>query len=147
MVLEGLGKSLRNALGRISGATSVDEQLIKDVVKDLQRALLQADVNVQLVLGLTKRIETRALEEKCRACIEARVDDPSQAALVLERALGVHDYEVLPGGVLRIYDCLDAPQRVTQALVEGGVAIRGIESRGANLEDYFLSMIGGVRHA
>ncbi len=64
MVLEGLGKSLRNALGRISGATSVDEQLIKDVVKDLQRALLQADVNVQLVLGLTKRIETRALEEK-----------------------------------------------------------------------------------
>ena len=94
-----------------------------------------------------EQISARALEEKCRACIEARVDDPSQAALVLERTLGVHDYEVLPGGVLRIYDCLDAPQQVTQALVEGGVSLRGIESRGANLEDYFLSMIGGVRHA
>ena len=33
------------------------------------------------------------------------------------------------------------------SLVEGGVALQGIESRGANLEDYFLSMIGGVRHA
>ena len=64
MVLEGLGKSLRNALGRITGATSVDEQLIKEVTKDLQRALLQADVNVQLVLELTKKIEKRALEEK-----------------------------------------------------------------------------------
>jgi len=64
MVLEGLGKSLRNALGRITGAVSVDEQLIKDVVKDLQRALLQADVNVQLVLGMTKNIESRALSEK-----------------------------------------------------------------------------------
>ena len=64
MVLEGLGKSLRNAIGRITGATSVDEQLIKDVVKDLQRALLQADVNVQLVLELTKKIEQRALNEK-----------------------------------------------------------------------------------
>jgi len=64
MVLEGLGKSLRGAIGRISGAVSVDDQLIKDVVKDLQRALLQADVNVQLVLGLTKNIETRALNEK-----------------------------------------------------------------------------------
>jgi len=64
MVLEGLGKSLRNALGRITGAVSVDEQLIKDVVKDLQRALLQADVNVQLVLGMTKSIESRALSEK-----------------------------------------------------------------------------------
>jgi Signal recognition particle GTPase len=64
MVLEGLGKSLRNALGRITGAVSVDEQLVKDVVKDLQRALLQADVNVQLVLGMTKNIESRALSEK-----------------------------------------------------------------------------------
>lgn len=64
MVLEGLGKSLRNAVARVTGATSVDEQLIKDVIKDLQRALLQADINVQLVLELTKRIEERATGEK-----------------------------------------------------------------------------------
>jgi len=64
MVLEGLGRSLRNALGRITGANSINEQLIEDVVKDLQRALLQADVNVQMVLGLTKRIKERALDEK-----------------------------------------------------------------------------------
>ncbi|MCL2712540.1 MAG: signal recognition particle protein Srp54 [Methanomassiliicoccaceae archaeon] len=64
MVLEGLGKSLRNVLGRITGANSVNEQLIEDVAKDLQRALLQADVNVQLVLQLTKKIKERALEEK-----------------------------------------------------------------------------------
>ena len=64
MVLDGLGKSLRNAVGRITGATTVDEALIKEVTKDLQRALLQADVNVQLVLQLTKKIEQRALEEK-----------------------------------------------------------------------------------
>ena len=49
--------------------------------------------------------------------------------------------------LLRIYSSLDAPHRVAQALVEGGVALQSIESRGANLEDYFLSMIGGVRHA
>ena len=96
---------------------------------------------------MLEQITARALEEKCRACIEARVDDVSRAALVLEQQLGIRDYEVLPGGVVRIYGCLDAPQKVTQALVEGGVALQGIESRGANLEDYLLSMIGGVRHA
>lgn len=63
------------------------------------------------------------------------------------RAWGIRDYEVLPGHLLRIYSSLDAPHRVAQALVEGGVALQSIESRGANLEDYFLSMIGGVRHA
>ena len=96
---------------------------------------------------MLEQITAKALEEKCRACIEAKVDNTSQAALVLEQQLGIRDYEVLPGNVLRIYSSLDAPQRVTQALVEGGVAIQGIESRGANLEDYFLAMIVGVRHA
>ena len=96
---------------------------------------------------MLEQISARALEEKCRACIEARVDNASRAALVLEQSLGIRDYEVLPGHLLRIYSSLDAPHRVAQALVEGGVALQSIESRGANLEDYFLSMIGGVRHA
>ena len=63
MVMEGLGKSLRNVLGRIGGASSVDDELIKDICKDLQRALLEADVNVQLVLELTNRVKDRATNE------------------------------------------------------------------------------------
>ncbi len=64
MVLEGLGKSLRKVLGRITDASNINEDLIKEVSKDLQRALLQADVNVQLVLAITKKVESRALEER-----------------------------------------------------------------------------------
>ena len=96
---------------------------------------------------MLEQITARALEEKCRACIEIQVEDPSAAALLLERQLGTRDYEVLPGGVLRLYSFLDQPQTVARTLVEGGASLRSIESRGANLEDYFLSMIGGVRHA
>ena len=96
---------------------------------------------------MLEQIGAQALEAKCRACIELRVDDTARASLVLEQELNARDYEVLPNGVLRLYSCLDAPQRVARAMVEGGVALQGIESRGANLEDYFLSMIGGVRHA
>jgi signal recognition particle subunit SRP54 len=64
MVMEGLGSSLRNVLKKITGASSVDEELIREVSKDLQRALLQADVNVQLVLQLTSDVQERALNEK-----------------------------------------------------------------------------------
>lgn len=64
MVLDGLGKSLRNVLDRINGSSAIDENLIKDVCKELQRALLQADVNVQLVLRLTNTVRDRALNEK-----------------------------------------------------------------------------------
>ncbi len=64
MVMEGLGKSLRSVLGRVSGASQVDEELVKDICKDLQRALLEADVNVRLVLEVTNNVKERALNEK-----------------------------------------------------------------------------------
>lgn len=64
MVLDNLGESLRGALKKIANAGLVDPVLIKDVTRDIQRALIQSDVNVKLVLELSKRIEKRALEEK-----------------------------------------------------------------------------------
>src|SRR5437773_1388131 len=64
MVLEKLGGSLREALRKIAGASYVDESLIKEIVRDIQRALIQADVNVQLALTITKQLQRRALEEK-----------------------------------------------------------------------------------
>ncbi len=42
----------------------VDEKAIRELVKDLQRALLQSDVNVNLVLQISERLERRAIEEK-----------------------------------------------------------------------------------
>ena len=63
-MLDGLGDSLRGTIKKIANARHIDASLIKEVVKDIQRALLQADVNVELVLELSKRIEQRALEEK-----------------------------------------------------------------------------------
>ncbi len=64
MVLEKLGRALHGALQKLTRSKHVDAQAIKELVRDIQRALLQADINVQMVLELTKRIEKRALEEK-----------------------------------------------------------------------------------
>ncbi|MDK2868942.1 MAG: signal recognition particle subunit [Pyrococcus sp.] len=72
MVLDNLGKALANTLKKIARASSVDEALIKELVRDIQRALIQADVNVRLVLQLTKEIQRRALEEKPPAGISKK---------------------------------------------------------------------------
>jgi len=64
MVLEKLGSSIYEALRKAFRAPIVDEATVKELVRDIQRALLRSDVNVQLVLGLSKRIEERALKEK-----------------------------------------------------------------------------------
>lgn len=49
---------------KVFRAPVVDEATVKELVRDLQRALLQGDVNVQLVLSISKSIEERALKEK-----------------------------------------------------------------------------------
>ena len=63
MVLEGLGKSLNSALKKLFGANVIDEELVKELVKDIQRALLVADVDVTLVMAMTQRVEKEALDE------------------------------------------------------------------------------------
>ncbi len=63
MALEKLGKALNNALKKLTRGV-VDEKLIKEIVKDIQRALIAADVNIELVFQLSKNIEERALEEE-----------------------------------------------------------------------------------
>jgi signal recognition particle subunit SRP54 len=64
MALDRFGSSIYEAIRKVFRAPVVDEATVKELVKDLQRALLQADVNVQLVLSMSKNIEERALKEK-----------------------------------------------------------------------------------
>ncbi|KCZ70427.1 signal recognition particle GTPase [Candidatus Methanoperedens nitroreducens] len=63
MVLDKLGGSLQDALKKLVGASRIDENVVNEVVKDIQRALLQADVNVKLVMTLSQRIKQRSLKE------------------------------------------------------------------------------------
>ena len=63
MVLDKLSGSLKSTLSKITGATFVDEKLINEVVKDIQRSLLQSDVNVKLVLQISQKIKERAVKE------------------------------------------------------------------------------------
>ncbi|MCL2475510.1 signal recognition particle protein Srp54 [Candidatus Bathycorpusculum sp.] len=64
MSLDKLSSSLTGAIKKLFKAGVVDEAAVKELVRDIQRALLQSDVNVQLVLQISKSIEERALKEK-----------------------------------------------------------------------------------
>ncbi|NPE29201.1 signal recognition particle protein [Methanococcoides sp. SA1] len=64
MVMDKLGSSLQDALKKLVGAGRIDERTVTEVVKDIQRALLQADVNVKLVMQMSSHIKERALKEE-----------------------------------------------------------------------------------
>ena len=67
MVLDKLKTSLGDAISKITSSLFVDEKLILELVKDIQRALLQSDVNVKLVLEISAVIKERALKEDSKS--------------------------------------------------------------------------------
>ena len=66
LVLEKLGNVLRKATDKIANAVFLDKNLVDGIVKDLQRSLIEADVNVGLVMELSKKIKQAAVDERIK---------------------------------------------------------------------------------
>ncbi|ELZ34289.1 signal recognition particle protein Srp54 [Halorubrum distributum JCM 9100] len=64
MVLDDLGTSLRSSLDKLQGKSRLSESDVEEIVKEIQRSLLSADVDVSLVMELSDSIKSRALEEE-----------------------------------------------------------------------------------
>ncbi len=65
-MLEKFSSVLKKGFDKIAGAIFIDKKTIEAVVKDLQRALIQADVNVHLVKELGDKIKKEVENEKIK---------------------------------------------------------------------------------
>lgn len=69
-MLEGLGNILKKSVDKISSAIFVDKALVDSIAKDLQRALIMADINLSLVKEISDKIKkegekyTKGIEKK-----------------------------------------------------------------------------------
>jgi len=63
-MLDSLREGLQAAVRKLVGSNVVDEKAVKEFVRDLQRTLIQSDVNVRIALEVSERVQKRALEEK-----------------------------------------------------------------------------------
>jgi len=120
-MIDRLGTSLKDALKKLAGKTVVDRAAVEELVKDLQRALLQADVNVKLVMQLSQAIKTRALEE-----------EPPKGMSVREHVLRIVYQELVrlvgDSGEVKL-----EPQRILMAGLQGS----GKTTTTAKLARYF----------
>jgi len=64
MVLDDLGSSLRSTLDNLRGKSRISEEDVDEVVREIQRSLIQADVDIALVRELSEGIRNRALDEE-----------------------------------------------------------------------------------
>lgn len=93
-----------------------------------------------------EHISSKELKEKCKSSISVKVDSTEKASAIIETQLDCKRYEVLNNNEIRIYEYIDKPEVVSQVLVENGVMLYSLNQIGANLENYFIDLIGGNKH-
>lgn len=93
-----------------------------------------------------EQISASDLQEKCRSSISVKVDSTEKASAIIEKKLGSTRYEVLSGNEIRIFEHIDKPEVVAEALINSGVKLYSLNQLGANLENYFIDLIGGNKH-
>lgn len=93
---------------------------------------------------LIEEITSQELKEKCRKYIDLKVDDTSRAVTILERKLGINDYQVLANKKIKVFSNLDNVGEVNSILSNSGIIVESIGVKGENLEEYFMNVIGGV---
>ena len=66
MVLEKLGEGLKRSITRISNSIFLNKKDVDLVVKEIQKSLIEADVNIELVFELTQKIKKLAFDENIK---------------------------------------------------------------------------------
>ncbi|HMA05494.1 MAG TPA: signal recognition particle protein Srp54 [Methanomicrobiales archaeon] len=120
-MLDKLSSSLKDALKKLAGKAVVDRAAVEELIRDLQRALIQADVNVRLVQGLSQAVKTRSLDEQ-----------PPKGMSVREHVLRIVYQELLRLMGARAEVAL-GPQRILLAGLQGS----GKTTTTAKLARYF----------
>src|SRR5690625_2173270 len=95
---------------------------------------------------LLEQLTVKELHEKCQQYLHIKVDNPEKATTILETTLSTNNFEVMPDGVIKLFNDVDAPGKVSSTLVNEGLIIEQFMPMGQDLESYFTSRIGGAQH-
>lgn len=96
---------------------------------------------------LVEEITEKELMDRCRQYIDLSVDDASTTTAILEQELNITDYEVLEGNKIKIFSNLDSIGIINSTLSKKGIIVDSIGLKGENLEEYFMSKVGGEDNA
>ncbi len=94
---------------------------------------------------ILKEITKEELDLECMRCHVVKTDDTKNAAVIIEKDLGITNYKVIDSGEIRIYDENIRPDEINKLLVRNNVNVSGIYETGISLEDYFKSLVGEER--
>lgn len=92
---------------------------------------------------LLKNLSDGELKEECKKYLALHTDNDALAVSILQERLHTESYEVKEDGSIKLYDYLEDIRTVSKTLYENGVIPLHLAVKGENLEEYYMTMIGG----
>lgn len=91
---------------------------------------------------LLQAVSADELKKLCREYYRISTDNNSLAAAILQNKLGITQFDVDKDGSIRLYEQLDNMYTVSKTLFENGVVPVVLHINEANLEQYYMNMVG-----
>lgn len=92
---------------------------------------------------LLEYVSARDLKRICKEYYHIGTDNNPLALTILQEKLGVKEFEVERDGSIRLFEQLEDGRTISKALYEGGVVPTLLHMNEANLEQYYMNMVGG----
>lgn len=134
---------------------------VREIILDLRRRGVGVLVSSHILRELQDVVDEVAVISRGRKVFQGSIDElaakvaggavlivrtprPADASRILEE-LGLSEVQVLAQAVRARLDSEDRAQEVVSELMRRGVEIRGFETRGYDLEDAYLRLVGARR--
>lgn len=96
---------------------------------------------------LVEEFTDQELNERCRAGLIVKVDNVHKASEVLKSELNTENFSVLNENTLEILDFIENPGAITKTFAKNDIEVDSISQKSVDLEEYFMSVIGGNKDA
>jgi len=136
--------SLRELLKRLHTENGTTILISTHILSELH--LLATHYGIIHKGKLIEQLTANELHEKCKQYLHIKVNDASMAATIIDQELHTSNFEVMPDGVIRLYQFVHDPGMVSSILFRAGLTIEQFMPRGEDLESYFVSRIKGERY-
>lgn len=91
---------------------------------------------------IMQSVSSEGLKQICKEYYHIHTDNDEKALAILIEKLGISDYDVEEDGSIRLYEYMDRVKEVSVTLYEGGVIPITLGINEANLEQYYMNMVG-----
>lgn len=135
---------IRELLKKINKEKNITILISSHILKELNQ--LATTYGIISNGKLIEEFTAKELEEKCKISLDIKVDDVNKAVIVIEEQLGTNNLKVVKDNIIKLYEYINEPGRVSTILSKNNIEIHQIMTSGDDLEDYYINLIGGCKN-